>query len=113
MLFFTCTDHISTMSPVSETQDYDYLHHVKGAVKLWSFRDDIHRIKSQKAIKCGSSAVNGCICEMLFNTNTKHTSIMSPELMKLRIMTVSLKTKVLIKFGTSEMMYVDLRAKKL
>ena len=38
---------------------------------------------------------------------------MSPELMKLEIMTVSIKAKVLIKFGTSEMMCVELRAKKL
>ena len=50
---------------------------------------------------------------MLFITNIEHTSIMSPELMKLRIMIVSIKTKVLIKFGTSEIMCVDLRAKKL
>ena len=67
MLFLACTDHISTMSPwpVREIQDYDYLQHVKGTVKIWSFRDDIRRIESQKAIKCVSSAVNGCICEML------------------------------------------------
>ena len=24
MLFFTCTEQASTMSPVDETQDYDY-----------------------------------------------------------------------------------------
>ena len=60
-----------------------------------------------------SFAVNGCIYEMLFISNIEHTSIMSPELMKLRIMIVSIKTKVLIKFGTSEIMCVDLRAKKL
>ena len=36
---------------------------------------------------------------MLFLACTKHTLTMSPELMKLRI-----KTKVLIKFGASEMM---------
>ena len=50
---------------------------------------------------------------MLFLTCTEHTSTMSPELMKLRIMTNSIKTMVLIKFGTSEMMCVELRAKKL
>ena len=33
--------------------------------------------------------------------------------MKLRNMTISIRLKVLIKFGTSEMMYVDLKAKKL
>ena len=53
------------------------------------------------------------ICEMLFLTCTEHTSTMSPELMKLRIMTISIKTKILVKFGTSEMMCVELRAKKL
>ena len=54
----------------------------------------------------------------------------NPELMKLRIMTISIKTMVLIKFGTSgddvciktkvryrrmtsEMMCIELRAKKL
>ena len=33
--------------------------------------------------------------------------------MKLRIMTVSIKIKVLIKFRTSDNMYIELRAKKL
>ena len=40
---------------------------------------------------------------MLFLTCTEHTSTMSPDLMKLRIMTINIKTKVLVKFGTSEM----------
>ena len=46
------------MSPVSKTQDSDYLHQVKGAVKVWSFRDDMCRIESQKAMKCVPFAVN-------------------------------------------------------
>ena len=50
---------------------------------------------------------------MLFLTCTEHTSTMSPELMKLRIMTIDIKTMVLIKFGTSEMMCVELTAKKI
>ena len=50
---------------------------------------------------------------MLFLTCTEHTSTMSPELMKLRIMTINIKTKALIKFGASEMICVELRAKKL
>ena len=42
-------------------------------------------------------AVNMCICEMLFIACIKkHTSTMSPELMKLRIMTISIKLKVLL-----------------
>ena len=50
---------------------------------------------------------------MLFHTCTEHTSTMSPELMKLRIMTIVIKTNVLIKFAASELMCVELRAKKL
>ena len=50
---------------------------------------------------------------MLFLICTEHTPTMSPELMKLRIMTINVKTKVLVKFGTSEMMCVQLRTKKL
>ena len=50
---------------------------------------------------------------MLFLTCTEHTSTMSPELMKLRIMIISIKIKVLIKFGASELIFVELRAKKL
>ena len=99
MLFLTCTEHTSTMSSVSKTQDYCYLHLVKRPVKIWSLRDNVCRIESQKAMKCLQFAINACICicEMLFLTCTEHTSTMSPELIKLRIMTISIKTKVLIK----------------
>ena len=62
-------------------------------------------------MKCVPFAVNVCICEMLFLAYTEHTSTMSPELMKLRVMTISTKTKVPIIFGTSAMC-VELRAKK-
>ena len=99
------------MSPVSETQDYDYLHRVKGADQTWNFRDDVCRIERQKAMKYVPFAINACICEMLFLTCTEHTSTMSP--VKLRIMTISIKTKVLIKSGISAMMCVELRVKKL
>ena len=55
MLFqLTCTEHTSTMSPVSEThdQDYDYYHQVRGADQVWRFKDDMCRIESQKALNC-------------------------------------------------------------
>ena len=71
------------------------------------------RIESQKAMKCVLFAINVYICEILFLTCTEHTSTMSLELMKLRILTISIKIKALIKFGTSEMICVELRAKKL
>ena len=101
-----------TISPVSETQDYDYLHHVKGAVKSWSFRDDMCRIESQKDIKCVPFIINICICEMSCS-HAQNTLQPRHQSMKLRIMTISIKTKVLNKFGTSEMKCVELRAKKL
>ena len=41
MLFLTCTEHTSTVLPVSETQDYDYLIQVKGTDQTWSFRFDV------------------------------------------------------------------------
>ena len=114
MLFLTCTEHTSTISPVSETQDYGYLNQVKGAVIIWTFRIDMCRIESQKICEM-CTVCRKCICifEMLFLTCTEYASTMSPELMKLRIMTISIKTKVLIKFGASELICVELRAKKL
>ena len=51
-------------------------------------------------VKCSSSHAQ--------NTLQPHRQSMN-----LRIMTISIKTKVLIKFETSEMMCVELRAKKL
>ena len=50
---------------------------------------------------------------MLFLTCTEHTSTMSPELVKLRIMTLCTKLKVLLKVGASEMICVELRAKNI
>ena len=96
MVFLACTEHTSIMSPVIETQDYDYLHRVKGADQNWSFRYDMCRIESQKDMKCVPFVVNVCICEMLFLMCTEQTSTMTPELIKLRIMTISIRTKVLI-----------------
>ena len=67
------------------------------------------RIESQKAIKCVPFAVNVCLCEMLLLTCTEHTSTTSP----VNEMTISIKINVLIKFVASEMICVELRAKKL
>ena len=69
----------------------------------------MYRIESQKAMKCVPFAIDACLCEMLFLTCTEHTSTTSP----VNEMTISIKTNILIKFGTSEMIRVELRAKKL
>ena len=58
-------------------------------------------------------AENMCTFEMPFLTCIKSTLQPCRQLMKFRIMTVSIKLKVLIKFGDSEMICVELRAKKL
>ena len=65
---------------------------------------------SQKTLKCVLFAVNICMwkCSSSHAQNTlqpRHQSI------KLGIMTISIKTKELNKFGTSEMMCAELRAK--
>ena len=65
------------------------------------------RTDSKKAMKCVPFVVNVCTCEMLMDrTHFKQS-------MKLRIMIINIKTKVLIKCGASDMMCVELRAKKL
>ena len=58
MLFLTCTEHTSTVLPVSETQDYDYLIQVKGAVIIWTFRVDMCRIESQRDMNSVPFALN-------------------------------------------------------
>ena len=73
-----CTQHTSTMSPVNEIQDYDYYHQIKGNYQIWSFRDELCRIESQKAVKCVQLTVKACTCEMLILMCTQHTSTMSP-----------------------------------
>ena len=58
-------------------------------------------------MKCVLFAINVCLCEMLFLTCTEHTSTTSP----VNEMTISIKINVLIKFGASEMICVELRDK--
>ena len=52
------------------------------------------------------------LCEMLFLTCTEHTQPCCQS-MKLWIMIISIRIKILNKFGASEMMCVELRAKNL
>ena len=68
MLFLTCTEHTSTMSPVSESQDYDCQHQNKGIDQIRNSRDDVclqlkakrlrymYRLpKTYAHVKCSSS----------------------------------------------------------
>ena len=59
-----------------------------------------------------SLPLNVCICEMLFLTCTEHTSTMLP-VSETQDYDFSIKLKVLIKFGASELICVELRTKKL
>ena len=58
MLLLTFIEHTSTVLPVGETQDYDYLIQVKGAVIIWIFRVDMCRIESQRDMKSVLFAIN-------------------------------------------------------
>ena len=106
MLFLTCSEHTSTMLPVNESQDYDHYHQVKGADQIWSVRDAMCRIESQKMCTMYMHAYVKCSSSHAQNTlQPRH------QLAKLRIMMIS--TKKLIKYGNSEIICVELRAKKL
>ena len=63
-------------------------------------------------MKCVHIAVYRGICESLILTCEEHTSTMSPST-KLRTMIISVLPKIVVKFEASEMMCVELRAKKL
>ena len=78
MLIVTWTEHTSTTWPVNEGQDCDYQHQDKGTDQIWSFRDDMWIIESQKAMKCVHLTVYVCKCEMLILTCTEHTSTTWP-----------------------------------
>ena len=56
-----------------------------------------------------------CICIYVKCSSTLAQNTLQPchQLVKLRIMTICIELKVLIKFGTSEMMCIELRAKRL
>ena len=94
------------MSPVNEIQDYDCQHQVKGADQVWSFRDDMCRIESLKAMKCVPFAVNVHVYVKCSYSHAQITFQLCHQLVTLRIMTICIKTKVLIKSGTLEMMCV-------
>ena len=50
-LILTCMTHTPTMSPVNETQDYDYWHQSKGTDQVWCFMDVVCGIEGQKPVK--------------------------------------------------------------
>ena len=45
------------MSPVNETQDYDYWYQNKGTDQVWCFMDAVCGIEGQKAVECVYFAV--------------------------------------------------------
>ena len=67
-------------------------------------------VDGHKAVKCVLFAVHTSVC----HTHKYRTHYqLRHQFTKLKIMTISIKTKVLIEFGASEMMCVELRAKNL
>ena len=93
------------MSPGDETQDYECRHENKGTDHVWYFNDDVCGFEAQIATK---SVHNTITCTP---SPIQKTPQLCCQVMKLRIMNVDMKIEVLIKFGTSTMMCVDLRPK--
>ena len=59
MLFLTCTEYASTMSPeLMKLRIMTISIKTRVLIKSWSFRVDMCRIESQKAVKCVLFAVN-------------------------------------------------------
>ena len=56
----TCMKHTPTVSPVNETQDFDYWHQNKGTDQVWCFMDVVCGIEGQKAVECVYFAVHAC-----------------------------------------------------
>ena len=68
------------------------------------------RIESQNAMNCVPFAVNVYAYVKCSSSHAQNTLQSCRQLMKLKIMTISNMLKVLIKFGASDMICVDLRA---
>ena len=74
MLFLTCTEHTSTMSP-----ELMKLRIMTISIKtmvlfiIWNFRDDVCRIESQKAVKCVPFAINICIYVKCSSSHAQNT----------------------------------------
>ena len=79
----------------------------------------ISSVKSKVVVKFGSSEVMYVelrakkLHVKVSSSHVQNTSQPCRLSMKLKIMTVSIKTKMVNKFDSSEVMYVELRAKKL
>ena len=97
------------MLPDDNTQDYDYYHESKGTGRVWSFTDDVCGVECQKV----NERVHFTECVKLSSSPTQKTPQPYRQVMILRIMIITMKTKVQVEFGASWMMCVELRAKKL
>ena len=114
MLFLTCTEYASTMSPeLMKLRIMTSSIRTRVLIKLGASELICVELSAKICEMCTVCRKCICICEMLFLTCTEYASTMSPELLKFRIMTISIKTKVLIKFGASEFICVELRSKKI
>ena len=71
------------------------------------------RIESQKAMKCVPFAVNVYAYVKWSSSHARNTLQSCHQLLKLRIMTICIELKVLIKIGASDMICVESRVKKI
>ena len=97
MLSHMWTPH--TLSPSYETPDYECRRQTKAIVQIWLLKDIAFWYEIQNLGLCTHS-------------HTIKFSKLCRYIMKLWIMNVDTKAKVLLKFGSLETLWIDMRAKK-
>ena len=109
ILTLVCTEHTSTTSPVDGTQRY---HYWKSTDQVWDFRD-VCKIESGKFMKCVQLAITYVQYVKCSHSYARNTLQPHRQSMEHRSVTIGVKLKVLIKYGTSEMMCAELRVENL
>ena len=102
--------YTSTMSPINKAQIMIISFKIKVFIKLRA-SEVMFILEAKKAIKCVPFTV--CTCQKLTLTCAEYTTIVSPVSVSQNFDYMNIKIKVRIKFGPSEVMCVDLRARKL
>ena len=111
-IYRTCFPHApiqkTAVLPDDNTQDYDYYHESKGTGRVWSFTDDVCGVESQKV----NERVHFTECVKLSSSPTQKTPQPCHQVTTLRIMIITMKTKVLVEFEASRMVCVELKSQK-
>ena len=86
------------MSLVNESQDYDYYHQDEGIDQIWSFRNNVYRIKSQNVYCLHVLHTYNIIMKISSSSHIQNTLQRCRLSTKLRISTIRIRISVLIQF---------------